>query len=67
MKRERPDEWEEAVSFDREIRHLPGVRGSCFLHRWCIPLDQVDLRTPEEKGQLSLALLAADADECCPW
>jgi hypothetical protein len=54
MQRNRPEEWADAVAFDREIRRLPMVQGEVYLHRSCLPLDQVDLRTPEERGQLTL-------------
>lgn len=67
MKLHRPDEWAEAVAFDREIRHLPGVRGECYLHRSCVPLDVVDLRTPEDRGQLALLMATADAGDLCHW
>jgi hypothetical protein len=67
MKLHRPEEWVEAIAFDQAIRHLPGVRGECYLHRSCVPLDEVDLRTPEDKGQLALRLLTADSGDCCPW
>jgi hypothetical protein len=67
MRLHRPEEWAKAVAFDREIRHLPGVRGDYYLHRSCVPLDEVDLRTPEEKGQLALHLAAADGGDRCQW
>jgi hypothetical protein len=62
MKRQRPDEWQEAIAFDRAIRHLPMVQGEVYVHRSCVPLDQVDLRSAEERGQLSFsgALFRAD-------
>jgi hypothetical protein len=44
------------------------VQGECFLHRSCVPLDEVDLHTPEERGQLSFgaALLGTpDEDDWC--
>jgi hypothetical protein len=66
IKRERPDEWAEAVAFDRAIRRLPMVQGECYLHRSCVPLDEVDLRTPEDRGQLSL-LPVGDAGDDCQW
>lgn len=50
-----PADWRDAVEFDREIR--TGGRGMLltpFLHRSCVPLDQVDLSTAEDRGQLSL-------------
>jgi hypothetical protein len=56
IKRGRPDEWAEAVALDRAIRRLPMVQGECYLHRSCAPLDEVDLRTPEDHGQLVLRL-----------
>ena len=49
-----PEEWDNAVTFDAHIRRLPGVRGALYLHQSLRPLDQVDLRTDEERGQLSL-------------
>lgn len=50
-----PEAWADAVQFDRLIRN--GVRGTkwpCYLHQSLKPLDEVDLSTPEEHGQLSL-------------
>jgi hypothetical protein len=47
--------WDEAVRVDRLIRE--GVRGAkehLFLHRSLKPLDEVDLSTPEDHGQLNL-------------
>ena len=49
-----PDEWQEAVEFDRAIRKCGGMRGDVFIHSQRVPLDQVDLRTDQDKGQLSL-------------
>lgn len=51
--------WQQAVEFDRVIRHgIPGVRGTAYVHRSCVPLDEVrfrpdlnrDLFTGECKG-----------------
>jgi hypothetical protein len=47
-------EWAEAVEVDRAVRHLPSLRGSAFLHRSCKPLEEVDLATSEDRGQLGL-------------
>ena len=69
MKRHRPDEWQEAVAFDRAIRRLPMVQGEVYVHRSCVPLDEVDLRSPEERGQLSFAgalLDSHDHNHCQP-
>ena len=51
IKERSPDEWEEVVAFDKEIRDRGGRRGKIYLHRDCVPLDQVDLTTPEDHGQ----------------
>lgn len=48
-----PDEWADAVTFDRAIR----PKG--YLHAKRIPLDEVDLSTPEERGQLTFDLECA--------
>lgn len=44
----------DAVEFDEGIRHKGGIRGELFLHRKAIPLEQVDLETAEEKGQVNM-------------
>lgn len=56
--RDDPDAWEDAVDFDRQLR--AGRIGQllapseAFLHPARIPLDQVDIRSEEEKGQGTL-------------
>jgi hypothetical protein len=45
------DEFSDACLFDEEIRRKGGVRGDLFVHRSCVPLSEVDLTTPEERGQ----------------
>jgi hypothetical protein len=54
MKRNRPDEWADAVAFDEGIRDRRGKFGGVYLHRQRIPLRLVALSTPGERGQLSL-------------
>lgn len=53
--RERPDEWADAVAWEREVQerglHMNRVP---FLHTSRVPLEEVDLSTPEDRGQLSL-------------
>ena len=53
-------EWDDAVEFDKELRTgpFPHLRGEVYLHRSFVPLDQVDLLTREDRGQLSFL------DEC---
>jgi len=60
MKANQPAEWNSAVEFDQKLRKkpYPGVTGSPFLHRSCKPLDEVDLTTAEDHGQMSFL------DEC---
>lgn len=54
-----PEGWSDAVAVDRAIRHLPRINGETFLHSSLLPLDQVDFRSVEDRGQLPLLL-----DEC---
>jgi hypothetical protein len=46
-----PAEFADAVAFDQQIRKWGGLRADTYLHRSCVPLDEVDLSTPEERGQ----------------
>jgi len=54
LKTESPEEWDHAVNVDRLIRK-PSTYGTHtaqqYMHKQCVPLDQVDLRTAEDKGQ----------------
>lgn len=54
--RSNPEEWQQAVEFDKSLRQQRKMRGEVFLHPSLIPLESVDLRTSEEKGQLNLFL-----------
>ena len=54
------DAWEDAVAVDLALRTgLRGIRGEVFLHRSCVPLDEADLSTAADYGQLDLF-----ANEC---
>ena len=53
MRRDDPEAFADAADFDRRIRHLPRIEGDVFLHRSLKPLDEVDLRTREERGEQS--------------
>lgn len=60
MRDNAPDEWQEAIEFDRAIRNCGGMRGQVFLHADRVPLDEVDLSIPDDfQEQLGLF-----RDEC---
>lgn len=58
LKYEEHDAFSDAVEFERKFQHVRsrehGNQPTPFLHRSIIPLDQVDLTTLEDHGQLSL-------------
>ena len=50
-----PEAWVEAVEVNHAIRTgLRGIRCDVYLHRSAVPLDQADLSTPADRGQLDL-------------
>lgn len=55
LRDESPDEWNAAVELDRAVRHMPGMKGEGYLHAQRVPLDEVDLSTAEDRGQLTFA------------
>lgn len=61
MKKHRPDEWQEAVEFDRAIRKCGGMRGDVFLHSDRVPLDEARLWRDFDENQLPLFDMV---DEC---
>ena len=51
--RESPEDWQHAVEIDEQIRTMrPSY--PLYLHRSLRPLNEIDFRSEEEKGQLSL-------------
>ncbi len=74
LRDERPEDWQHVVEFDAFLRSDdPANRisatsdGPLFLAKQCVPLDEVDLSTPEERGQLRLfddAETVCDAGHC---
>lgn len=60
-----PQSWQEAVDFDHQIRRLPGMKRDNFLHKKLIPLELVDLSTPQENGQLELDDYTAECEGMC--
>jgi len=57
-----PEEWEDAVFVDETIRHGSKTVSAYtqYLHRSFKPLRDVDLRTPEQKGQLPFEFYKQD-------
>ena len=49
-----PEAWADAVEVDAAIRSQPGIKGQQFMHRSCVPLEQVDLSTAEDHGQIDM-------------
>lgn len=50
-----PESWADALTIDEIIREpARGMRGTQYMHRSCKPLSEVDLRTAEEAGQMSM-------------
>lgn len=58
LRDEEPEEFAQAVQFDYDYRRVKqecrNMAGIPYLHNSLLPLDQVDLSTEEERGQLSL-------------
>lgn len=48
-----PDDWKKAVEIDNQIRSARPPF-DLYVHNKRIPLEMVDMRTPQERGQLSL-------------
>lgn len=53
-----PDEFADAVQYEQEIQGTVQTIGMPYLHRQRVPLDQVDLTTLEDRGQMTFD------DEC---
>ena len=65
LRDEEPHEFKRAIQFERAIQEnkstTENFASTPFLHRSCVPLDQVDLRTDTDLGQ---TLLAGFNNEC---
>jgi hypothetical protein len=61
LKNESPEEWQDAVEFDAAIRKCGGERGDLYVHADRVPLDQVDLATDIDRGQMTFDFWQ---DEC---
>jgi hypothetical protein len=54
MQRYAPEEFADAVDFDRKIRHADKMKSRVYLHQSCKPLDQIDFTNAEDHGQLNM-------------
>ena len=59
---EHPKAWDEAVAFDKQLRVVYPDR-DYYVHRALVPLDEVDLRTDEELGQMNF--FASECEGMC--
>lgn len=47
--------WADAIEVDQALRNgVRGIRGEVFLHRSCVALEEADLSTASDRGQLDL-------------
>jgi hypothetical protein len=50
-----PQAWSDVVQIDRAIRKpVRGMRGEQYVHASLVPLEEVDLSTAEERGQVNM-------------
>ena len=57
MRDKAPADWADAVVIDRKLRQrgpMKGMKRLQYMHADRVPLDQVDLNTDEDRGQLNL-------------
>ncbi len=58
LKDEEPEAWQRAVQFERDLQRVKGrtdnMQAVPFLHKSLKPLDEVDLSTLEDHGQMGL-------------
>lgn len=61
IKQNYPDEWKQAVKLDKKIRHHPKFYDELYLHKSCVPLNEVDL----QENQVSFGDVFDDFDNEC--
>lgn len=59
-----PEGWADALEVDKAIRQQGKIKAQQFMHRSCVPLDQVDLTTAVERGQIEFGFLQ-ECDGMC--
>ena len=65
-----PTEFARAVEIDRMLRsgdiaHRNGMRSLQYLHRSCVPIDEIDFRTAEERGDQGTLGFMAECEGMC--
>lgn len=67
MKEQHPELFARAVWFDKQIRDMSmsKVRGEVFLHRSCVPLDQVKFKPRPKQGSLHWDSFTAECEGMC--
>lgn len=63
--REDSIEWEETIAVDRAIRNNNKIGAQCFLFRDCIPLEEADIDSAEDKGQMIFDFLESECLGYC--
>jgi hypothetical protein len=54
LKLNHPEMFQEAVEFDKQIRHKNGMKQPCFLHFSCVPLDEVAFDSKQQKSLFNM-------------
>lgn len=69
LKTEEPEAFENAVKFERDLQaakaNSENINSTPFLHRSCIPLDQIDFSTDIDRGQGELNLFNNECEGMC--
>jgi hypothetical protein len=64
LKRQSPQEFADAVAFDKAMRKCGGMNGDVYVHRKMVSLDEVDLSTDIDRGQGVMFDLDGFRNEC---
>jgi hypothetical protein len=62
LRDQRPEEWADAVDFDRRVRDRSGLDARAYLHRQLVPLEMADIDPPRGIPLRGLSQLPFDAD-----
>lgn len=65
MKLDEPESFADAAAFDREVRQMTRIDGEAFLLRSLVALDDADLRSEEDAGQMALDLFGEECEGMC--